>query len=86
MLEKKPLYRMCCGCRNMFLKTELIRAVKFKNKDIKIDITGKENGRGCYVCKNIYCLKKALKSRSFERNFKQKLPQEFYNNLEREII
>ena len=61
MPDKKIPLRMCIGCREMKPKKELIRVVKAPNGDISLDITGKKNGRGAYVCKDAECIKKARK-------------------------
>ena len=58
MTTKKIPMRMCIGCREMKPKRELIRVVKTSEGEIKLDTTGKVNGRGAYVCGSIDCLKK----------------------------
>ncbi len=87
---------MCTGCGEMKPKKELIRVVKApENKDdegnttpseISLDLTGKKSGRGAYVCHNLECLKKARKSRRFERAFSCKISEEVYNLMEEKII
>ena len=49
---------MCCVCRQMKGKDELIRVVKNKNGEIFVDETGKRDGRGAYICKDKDCLSK----------------------------
>nr|WP_240495784.1 YlxR family protein [Thermoanaerobacterium sp. PSU-2] len=45
-------------------KRELLRIVKkAHSNEVQVDLTGKLSGRGCYVCKNIDCVEKALKSK-----------------------
>ena len=51
MVVKKVPQRMCIVCKQMFDKKDLVRILKTED-DIVIDITGKKNGRGAYVCKN----------------------------------
>ncbi|MFR9296495.1 MAG: RNase P modulator RnpM, partial [Aedoeadaptatus pacaensis] len=53
--KKVPL-RKCVGCSESKPKKELIRIVKNKEQEVFIDETGKANGRGAYVCKDIRCL------------------------------
>ncbi len=62
--------RMCIACRLMKKKEELIRVVRVKGEKPEIDLTFKAQGRGAYICKSDECLKKAEKSRAFERAFK----------------
>lgn len=77
--------RTCIGCNETKLKKELIRIVKNKEGEIKIDKTGKANGRGAYICDNIECLEKAIKTKRLERNFETKISDEIYEEL-REMI
>lgn len=77
--------RTCIGCNETKLKKELIRIVKNKEGEIKIDKTGKANGRGAYICDSIECLEKAIKTKRLERNFETKISNEIYEKL-REMI
>lgn len=77
---------MCVGCGEMFDKRELIRVVKSPERDISIDLTGKKNGRGAYICNNPECLKKAKKRKSLERAFSVKIDDEIYSKMEEEIL
>ena len=77
---------MCTGCGEMFPKKELIRAVKSPDGEISIDLTGKKNGRGAYVCNNIECLKKARKKKAFERAFSVSIEDAVYEKMEEEIL
>ena len=46
-----------------------------------VDLTGKANGRGAYVCPDPACLKRAMKSKALERGFEIPIPQEIYDGL-----
>ena len=50
-----------------------------------VDAAGKKNGRGAYICRSVDCFKSAVKSRGLERSFKQEIPQEVYDRLEKEM-
>ena len=52
---------------------------------IWLDVTGKKNGRGAYVCKSRECLLKARKNKGLERSFKMSIPGEVYDTLEEEF-
>lgn len=82
---KKIPMRMCTGCREMKPKMELIRIVKTTDGDIKLDVTGRLNGRGAYICKNPECLKKAQKSGAVSRAFETTVSQEIYKQIETEL-
>ena len=77
--------RTCIGCNQIKLKKELIRIVKNKEDQIFIDKTGKANGRGAYICDNIECLEKAIKTKRLERSFETQISDDIYNQL-RETI
>lgn len=77
--------RTCIGCNEIKLKKELIRIVKNKENQIFIDKTGKANGRGAYICDNIQCLEKAIKSKRLERTFETKIDEEIYDELRESI-
>ena len=82
--EKVPL-RQCGGCGEMKPKKDLVRVVRSPEGEISLDLTGKKNGRGSYVCKDAECFKKALKRKSFERAFGVKIPEEVAENIEKEL-
>ena len=83
---KKIPQRTCIGCNTQKNKKDLIRIVKDKDGNISIDRTGKANGRGAYICDNIECLEKAIKSKKLERTFETKISEEIYENLRGVII
>lgn len=59
---------MCIACRQMKPKTELIRIV-YGEGGAFVDVGGKMNGRGAYICKCMDCVKKAQKNKSFAKNY-----------------
>ncbi len=67
-------------------KKELIRVVKNKENEISIDLHGKKPGRGAYICRNIQCLEKAVKTKRLERNLETKINDEIYDKLKEEIV
>lgn len=81
MGNKKPILRRCISCQIQKDKKELIRIVKPKDGDLEIDLTGKKNGRGAYICKNEECLNKAKKTKKIERTFEIEVSEEFFESL-----
>ena len=77
--------RQCRGCNEHKPKIELLRVVRSPEGEISLDFTGKKNGRGAYLCRNIACLKKARKSRRLERELGVEIPESVYDSLEREL-
>ncbi len=84
MAKKIPM-RQCVGCGEMKSKKEMMRVLKTPEGEIVLDVTGKKNGRGAYLCKSGECLLKARKNKGLERSFKMSIPNEVYDNLEKEF-
>ena len=84
-MNKKVPMRQCVGCMEMKQKNTMMRALKTPQDEIVLDVTGKKNGRGAYLCKCMSCLQKARKNKGLERSFKMSLSAEIYDGLEREF-
>ena len=84
MAKKIPM-RQCVGCGEMKNKKEMMRGLKPAEGPIVLDMTGKKNGRGAYLCMTKECLQRARKSKGLERSFKMTIPDELYENLEKEF-
>lgn len=78
--------RTCIGCNEIKPKKELIRIVKNKEGNIFVDKTGKANGRGAYLCDNIECLEKAIKTKRLERTFETTIDSKIYEDLRGEML
>ena len=78
--------RTCIGCNEIKPKKELIRIVKNKEGNIFVDKTGKANGRGAYLCDNIECLEKAIKTKRLERTFEMMIDAKLYEDLRGEML
>ena len=86
MTMKKQPQRTCMGCKKKKEKKELIRIVKNNQNEINIDKTGKLEGRGAYICDDIKCLEKVIKSKRLEKVFEMKISEEIYENLRGVIL
>lgn len=85
MQKKKIPLRKCTGCGEMKPKKELVRVVKTPEDKVLIDLTGRVNGRGAYICPNADCLKIARKSKRIERSFQMQIPDDVYDKMEEEL-
>ena len=85
MQQKKIPLRKCTGCGEMKPKKELVRVVKTPEDEILIDLTGRKNGRGAYICWDVECLKKARKAKRIEKSFQCAIPDEVYDKMEEEL-
>ncbi|MBO7335952.1 MAG: YlxR family protein [Lachnospiraceae bacterium] len=86
MAEKKVPLRKCTGCNGSFPKSQLIRVIKTPEGEIKIDRTGRQNGRGAYICDSKDCFEKARRSKGIERSLGVPIPEEIYESLLKEMI
>ena len=77
--------RKCVGCGEMKSKREMMRVLKTSEDEFVLDATGKKNGRGAYLCLSKECFAKAVKGKGLERSFKQAIPKEVYEKLEKEL-
>ncbi|MBE6783658.1 MAG: YlxR family protein [Ruminococcaceae bacterium] len=84
-VTKKVPMRQCVGCKQLKAKKELVRVVKNSEGEISIDLTGKKNGKGAYVCHDIECFKLARKAKSFERSLSCSIPSEIFDAMEAEL-
>ena len=84
-MKRQPV-RTCMGCNEKKEKKQLIRIVKNKMNEISIDRTGKLEGRGAYICDDIECLDKIIKSKRLEKIFDMKISDEIYENLRGVIL
>ena len=85
MAIRKIPQRKCVGCGTSRDKKELIRVVKTAEGEISVDLTGKKNGRGAYICHDAECLKKAKKAGRLEKSFECQISEEIYARLMQEI-
>ncbi|MCD7805882.1 MAG: YlxR family protein [Lachnospiraceae bacterium] len=84
-MSKKIPMRLCIGCGESRPKKEMMRVVRTQEDTFVLDMTGKKNGRGAYLCKNGQCLKSAVKNKGLERSFKMSIPKEVYESLTEEF-
>ena len=82
---KKIPMRMCVGCREMKPKKELVRVVKTPDDQVLLDLTGRVNGRGAYICPDAACFKIARKAKRIEKSFQMQIPEEVYDMMEEEL-
>ena len=78
---KKIVERMCTGCSSKKDKRELVRIVKDKEGNISLDKTGKMAGRGAYLCNNVECLDKEIKTKRLEKALESKISNEVYESI-----
>ena len=84
-MQKKTPQRTCMGCQAKKDKRELVRIVRSPEGEISVDLTGKKPGRGAYICPDIECLNKVVKSKRLERSLETSISQEIYESLKEQL-
>lgn len=79
-VRKVPL-RTCVVTKEKLEKKDLIRVVKNKDNEVFVDQTGKANGRGAYIKRNIEVLNKAKMSKVLDRVLETNVNDEIYEEL-----
>ena len=85
MKKRKVPVRMCVSCRQGKPKKEMFRIVKTA-EGLKLDLTGKADGRGAYICADINCFEKLSKSKAVDRALEDKMSEELYAEVKRAIL
>jgi len=82
---KRIPQRKCIGCGVSKNKNELIRVVRSPENEIFVDLKGKKSGRGAYICKDESCLKKAVKTKRFEKSLETVISETVLEDLLNQI-
>ena len=80
MSNKYIPLRRCMGCNERKEKQYLVRIVRNENS-AEIDLSGKKNGRGAYICRNEKCLDKVIKNKRLSRSLKININPELYEEI-----
>ena len=84
-MQKKIPQRQCMGCRERKPKRDMIRVVRGTDGTVSLDFGGKINGRGAYICPDMECLKKAIRSKALDRSLEVTIPEQVYDRLQKEM-
>ena len=85
MKQKKIPMRSCVVTREKCEKKDLIRIVRTPEGIVKIDLTGKMNGRGAYIKRDISVVEKAKKSKVLDRHLEVSVEDSIYEELKKII-
>ena len=80
-MKKVPM-RKCVVTGEILEKKELIRIVRDKNNQVSIDTTGKANGRGAYLKRDLDVINRAKKNKILDRRLEVEIPDSIYEELE----
>ena len=83
--NKKIPLRKCVVTNERLPKGELLRIVKNSLGEVFVDESGKANGKGAYIKKDLGVLERAIKNKSIERAVNASVSEEIYEEI-RNII
>ena len=81
MKTKKIPLRTCIVTKEVLPKQELLRVVINKDKEVSIDLTGKQNGRGVYLKKDINVINKAKNLKILDKKLEVEIDEKLYEDL-----
>ena len=81
MKIKKIPMRSCVVTREKLPKGELIRVVRTPEGNVIVDVTGKANGRGAYLKKDLSVFEKAYKSKVLNKILEVDVPDSVFDDL-----
>ena len=81
MKVKKIPMRTCIITKENLPKQDLNRVVKNKDNEVFVDLTGKANGRGAYLKKDIEVIEKAKKTKILNKKLEIEVPDNIYEEL-----
>ncbi len=81
MKQRKIPLRMCVVTKERFEKKDLIRIVRTPEGLVEIDLTGKKNGKGAYVKKDLEVIKKAMQNKIIDRALEVEVPTSIYEEI-----
>jgi len=73
--------RKCVACNENKPKKELIRVVRNTEGVVQVDLTGRVNGRGAYICPDLDCLEQVKKSKRLSKTLEIEVPDEIFDQL-----
>lgn len=81
MKTKKVPLRTCVITKEQLPKQELLRVVRTPEGEVKVDLTGKLNGRGAYIKKDVTVLEKAKKSNLLAKRLECNIDDTVYEEI-----
>lgn len=85
MKVKKIPMRTCVITKEKLEKRELIRVVRTPEGNVVVDLTGKLNGKGAYLKKDLEVFEKAKKSKALDRVLEVPVPDNIYDELKNNL-
>lgn len=85
MKVRKIPMRTCVVTKERCEKKELVRIVRTPEKEVMVDLTGKQNGKGAYLKLDLEVIEKAQKNKALDRALDVEVPLEIFEELKKLI-
>ena len=85
MKVKKIPLRTCVVTREKLPKQELLRVVRTPEGEVLVDDSGKMNGRGAYIKKDVTVLEMAQKKKVLERHLESNIEESVYDEIRKRL-
>lgn len=79
-MKKIPM-RSCVVSHEKCEKRDLLRIVRIPEKNVIIDETGKANGRGAYLKKDVSVINKAKQTKALDKVLEVEIPDSIYDEM-----
>ena len=81
MKNRRIPLRTCVVTKEQFPKQELLRIVRDKEGNVTVDETGKANGRGAYIKKDLEVLEQAKKTKILDKKLECTIEDSLYEEI-----
>ena len=78
---KKMPERTCVITKEKTLKKDLLRVVRDKDGHVSVDLTGKANGKGAYLKKDVSVIEKARDTKILDKVLEVNIPDSVYEEM-----
>ena len=85
MKVKKIPLRTCVVTKEKLPKKELLRIVRTPSGEVVVDESGKLNGRGAYIKKDVQVLEQEKKKKILERHLECTIEESVYDDIREKL-
>ena len=83
-MKKIPM-RLCLATNESFPKKDMFRVVRTPEGEVKLDFSGKANGRGAYISKSKNAIEIAKAKKVLEKKLEIEIPSSIFEEMEKSI-
>lgn len=84
--QRKTPLRTCIACGAVKDKRELLRIVRSETDGVQIDPSGKQNGRGTYICEDRAACEGVVKRAALNRALRTNISDTNWEEVQRQLM